>query len=79
MPVQCPATETMHDEVVDVVSCICCGVDETEVRKYRLSDVRLATGERESGTRYQEALAELWDDSQNAAIPFNTREISAAR
>lgn len=39
VPVQCPATETNHPEVVPVVACICCGVMETEVRKYRLEDV----------------------------------------
>ena len=33
--------EVLRDECVDVVSCICCGVDETKVRKYRLSDVRV--------------------------------------
>ena len=39
VPVQTPATETLHDEVVPVVACICCGVDETQVLKYRLCDV----------------------------------------
>lgn len=42
VPVQTPAIEQLHGgEVVDVVSCICCGVDETEVLKYRLQDVTL--------------------------------------
>ncbi len=40
VPVQSPATETMHDEMEDVCLCICCGVDETEVRKYRVKDMR---------------------------------------
>ncbi len=40
VPVQCPATETVHKEIVDVVLCVCCGVSETEVRKYRASDVK---------------------------------------
>lgn len=31
--------EIAHDEIVPVVACICCGVVETEVRKYRVSDV----------------------------------------
>lgn len=26
-------------EMADVVSCICCGVQETEVRKYRVQDI----------------------------------------
>lgn len=36
VPVQSPAKETLHDEVVPVVSCICCGVKE--LLRYRLSD-----------------------------------------
>lgn len=39
VPVMHSATETLHDHMEDVVSCICCGVCETEVLKYRLSDV----------------------------------------
>ncbi|HGH4619153.1 TPA: hypothetical protein ACJIWO_000196 [Enterobacter cloacae] len=40
VPVQTPATNTIHDEMEDVCLCICCGVDETEVRKYRVKDMR---------------------------------------
>ena len=40
VPVQSPATETIHDEMEDVCWCICCGVSETEVRKYRVRDMR---------------------------------------
>ena len=39
VPVQTPATEIIHDDVVDVVACITCGVRETDVRKYRLEDI----------------------------------------
>lgn len=39
VPVQSPATETIHDEMEDVCLCICCGVDETEVRRYRVKDM----------------------------------------
>ena len=38
-PVQSPATETLHDECVDVLACICCGVWEREVLQNRESDV----------------------------------------
>jgi hypothetical protein len=41
VPVQTPREEVLHDEVVDVVSCICEGVMETEVRKYRVEDVKI--------------------------------------
>ncbi len=44
VPVQTPSTETIHDDVVDVISCICCGIDETRVRKYRLCDVKPPKG-----------------------------------
>lgn len=40
VPVQSPATETLHDEMEDVCWCICCGVDETKVRKYRVKDMQ---------------------------------------
>ena len=43
VPVQAPATEARHDEVVDVIACICCGVMETEVRRYRIEDVQDAS------------------------------------
>jgi hypothetical protein len=42
VPVQSPATETLHDKIVDVIACICCGVSEREVRRYRVSDCRPA-------------------------------------
>jgi len=40
VPVQSPAAEIMHDEIVDVIRCVCCGVSETEVLKYRVEDVK---------------------------------------
>ena len=41
VPVQSPATEVFSQHgLVEVVLCICCGVDETKVLKYRLADVR---------------------------------------
>jgi len=40
VPVQTPATETLHGECEEVVSCICCGVMETVVRKYRVADIQ---------------------------------------
>ena len=40
VPVQTPATEKIHDSMEDVILCICCGVDETEVRRYKASDVK---------------------------------------
>ena len=40
VPVQSPATEKLHDKMEDVVSCIVCGIDETQVLKYRIKDVQ---------------------------------------
>ena len=40
VPVQSPAKEVIHTEIVPVIQCICCGIDEREVLKYRLSDVK---------------------------------------
>lgn len=41
VPVQSPATETLHRKSEDVVRCICGGIEETTVRKYRVCDVKL--------------------------------------
>jgi len=40
VPVQSPAKETFHNYMEEVVSLICCGVQETEVLKFRIKDVR---------------------------------------
>ena len=40
VPVQSPATEIRHDKIIDVVACICCGVDEVKVLKFRVSDTK---------------------------------------
>jgi hypothetical protein len=42
VPVQTPAKETLHKEFEPVVNCICCGVSETRVLKYRIKDVKKA-------------------------------------
>jgi len=34
--------EVIHDSAVPVVSCICCGVNETKVLKFRVDDVTLS-------------------------------------
>lgn len=40
IPVQLPTEEKIHDwGLVDVVSCICCGADETTAFRFRVSDV----------------------------------------
>jgi hypothetical protein len=42
VPVQSPAKETLHGKMMPVASCICCGVCETEVLKYRIKDIKKA-------------------------------------
>ena len=39
VPVQSPATETTHNEIVPVVACVCCGVSERTILRYRASDI----------------------------------------
>jgi len=39
VPVESPARELIHNKMEPVVSCICCGVSETEVLKYRINDI----------------------------------------
>lgn len=41
VPVQSHVGEVLHDSVEPVIWAICCGVQETEVRKYRISDVTI--------------------------------------
>lgn len=40
VPVQSPATETLHCGMEVVCLCICCGIDETKVRQYRVKDMQ---------------------------------------
>lgn len=40
VPVQTPAKETIHDHMEEVIRCVCCGVDERHILKYRASDVK---------------------------------------
>jgi hypothetical protein len=39
IPVQWPAIEVNHGKVVDVVSCICCGLDERYAFRYKRSEI----------------------------------------
>lgn len=39
VPVKSPATNVIHGEMEDVCLCIRCGIDETEVLKYRVKDM----------------------------------------
>lgn len=40
VPVESPATESRHGIVSKVIRCVCCGVDETEVLRFRYEDVK---------------------------------------
>lgn len=40
VPVQVPAKEINFADIVGVVSCICCGVDEKHALKYKITDVK---------------------------------------
>lgn len=65
VPVRVPATETLHGEMEDICLCICCGVDETEVRRYRVKDMRrhspvsLVADEKRGSTITLQAVNEL--------------------
>ena len=43
VPVHACDGELLHTESADVVRCICCGVQETKVQKFRVEDVTLTT------------------------------------
>ena len=53
VPVQSPATEALHKEMVPVVRCICCGICETEVLAYRVKDVKKVYKPSNPGFNYE--------------------------
>lgn len=65
VPVMVPATETLHGEMEDICLCICCGIDETKVRRYRVKDMRrhspvsLVADEKRGSTITLQAVNEL--------------------
>ncbi|EOX2938937.1 hypothetical protein ACPFA1_004035 [Klebsiella pneumoniae] len=65
VPVRVPATETLHGEMEDICLCICCGIDETKVRRYRVKDIRrhspvsLVADEKSGSTITLQAVNEL--------------------
>ncbi|SXP58817.1 Uncharacterised protein [Klebsiella pneumoniae] len=65
VPVMVPATETLHGEMEDICLCICCGIDETKVRRYRVKDMRrhspvsLVADEKSGSTITLQAVNEL--------------------
>ena len=40
VPVKYPTSEITHDKIVKVVACVCCGLDETKILKYKITDVK---------------------------------------
>ena len=59
VPVLSVGTETQHDTIEDVVSCICCGVSETRVLKFRLLDIKVCSGYSTSHAEVENSMA-LW-------------------
>lgn len=45
-PVHWMREEVMHDKIVPIVRCVCCGVDERKILKYRAEDVELSSHDR---------------------------------
>lgn len=72
VPVRVPATETLHGEMEDICLCICCGIDETEVRRYRVKDMRrhspvsLVADEKSGSTITLQAVNELIQSLESA-------------
>lgn len=72
VPVRVPATETLHGEMEEICLCICCGIDETEVRRYRVKDmqrhspVSLVADEKRGSTITQQAANDLIQSLESA-------------
>lgn len=75
VPVRVPATETLHGEMEDICLCICCGIDETKVRRYRVKDMRrhspvsLVADEKSGSTITLQAVNELIASLESAGEP----------
>lgn len=46
VPVHWKEEEVRHDEMVPIVRCVCCGLDERKILKYRVEDVELSNHDR---------------------------------
>lgn len=75
VPVRVPATETLHGEMEDICLCICCGIDETKVRRYRVKDMRhhspvsLVADEKSGSTITLQVVNELIASLESAGEP----------
>ena len=75
VPVRVPATETLHGEMEDICLCICCGIDETKVRRYRVKDMRhhspvsLVADEKSGSTITLQVVNELITSLESAGEP----------
>lgn len=58
VPVRADRKEVLHDKIIDVVRCICCGVSETEVLKFRVEDVLLPSASQWSTQSLRQRLEE---------------------
>ena len=52
VPVQSPGHEEIHDECEPVLRCICCGIDETRVLRYRVEDVEQCEIDNDKSPRF---------------------------
>lgn len=72
VPYKTASKEVRHDSIEDCVLTICCGVDETEVLRFRVADVEFVpkpTIDREALL----ALAEEMENQANSALLWNLR------
>jgi len=77
VPVTGRTEEKCHKEMEDVLACICCGVLETEVRKYRVKDCK-PHQRSESGYVISEVLAELESELKWAAVYLKQKDYEKA-
>lgn len=63
VPIRCGATETLHDTIIPVVRCICCGIMETRVLKFAVSDLSPVE---DSPWAHKQTKSRLQSDSQTA-------------
>lgn len=72
VPYKTASKEVRHDSIEDCVLAICCGIDETEVLRFRVADVEFVA----KPTCDRDALLALADEMQkqaNSALLWNLR------
>lgn len=77
VPYKAASKEVRHDRLEDCVLAICCGIDETNVQRFRLADVELLPGQ-ECDRDGLLALCDELDDEATRLLKINAIDKNSA-